>query len=289
MTYAGKAFRDQRRAFIGWMLALAGVALMYGAFYPSIRDSAADLQAYMDKLPEAVKNIIGTEYTSPRGYLRGELFGSLGILLMLVYAIGAGARAIAGEEESRTLDLLLSTPLRRAQVLRDKAIAAGVVCFGLAAGLFVVVAVAGPPFDLNVALADLANGCLMLALTAIAFGAIALAVGAATGRRVAANATAGAVAVVSLIVNALAPTVTALEPLRPLSLFRWYLEPDPLTAGFQLQNVLVLVAVAVVAYAIAHVTLTRRILPPSPSWPRATGATSRRRTAGGGHRAPRTT
>ena len=38
-------------------------------------------------------------------------------LLLLVYAIGAGSRAIAGEEESGTLDLLLAHPLSRRRSL----------------------------------------------------------------------------------------------------------------------------------------------------------------------------
>ena len=44
--------REQRRAFLGWAIGLAAVAAMYAAFYPSIRDSAADLQGYLDKLPK---------------------------------------------------------------------------------------------------------------------------------------------------------------------------------------------------------------------------------------------
>ncbi len=49
-----------------------------------------------------------------------------------MFAIGAGARAIAGEEEGRTLDLLLSTPIRRSQVLLDKWISMVVTTLGLA-------------------------------------------------------------------------------------------------------------------------------------------------------------
>ena len=88
---------------------------MYAAFYPSITEGAAQLQSYMDNLPEAIRNLIGVDYTSPAGYLRAELFALLGPILFLVYAVGAGARAVAGEEETRSLDLLLSTPLTRTQ------------------------------------------------------------------------------------------------------------------------------------------------------------------------------
>ena len=76
----------------------------------------------MQNLPDAVKTIIGNDYTSPAGYLRAEFFSLLGPILLLVYTIGGGAKAIAGEEEGRSLDLLLSTPLSRGRVVADKAI-----------------------------------------------------------------------------------------------------------------------------------------------------------------------
>ena len=115
--------RTQRRAVIGWAIGLAAVATMYAAFYPSIKESASRARGYLENMPEAFRNLVGTDYTSPAGYLRAELFALLGPILFLVYAVGAGGRAIAGEEEARSLDLLLSTPLTRTQVVRDKAMA----------------------------------------------------------------------------------------------------------------------------------------------------------------------
>ena len=41
-------------------------------------------------------------------------------LLLLVAAIGAGARATAGEEERGTLDLLLANPLSRRRLIAEK-------------------------------------------------------------------------------------------------------------------------------------------------------------------------
>ena len=153
-----KTLRDQRRALIGWGIGLAAIATMYAAFYPSIEDSAADFTGYLEKLPEAVRNVIGADFTTPAGYLRSETFSLLGPILFLVFAIGAGARAIAGEEEDGTLDLLLSTPIRRRQLLVDKVGAMVVTATALAAVLFVTLSVVGPPFDLTVPAVDLGCG-----------------------------------------------------------------------------------------------------------------------------------
>jgi ABC-2 type transport system permease protein len=252
------SIRTQRRAAIGWGFGLAAVATMYAAFYPSITEGAAQLQSYMDNLPEALRNLIGVDYTSPAGYLRAELFALLGPILFLVYAVGAGARAVAGEEETRSLDLLLSTPLTRTQIVRDKAVALLVAMSGLAAFLFVVVVVIGRPFDLTVPVGNVAAACVMLLLLGLAFASLALAVGCATGRKSWAYGVTGVVAVATYILNVLAPTVSALGWTRPASPFRWYLEPDPLTTGLHPVNMGVLLGIAVVCMAVAVGTFRRR-------------------------------
>lgn len=255
-----KAWRDQRRTLIGFGIGLVLTEIFYAAFYPSIRDSAGDLQAYIEKMPEAFRELFGTDFASPEGYLRGQLFGELGPILFLVVAIGAGARAIAGEEEARTLDLLLVTPAHRWQLLLSKAIAVAGTMLVLGLIAFVTVLAIGPAFDLRVNAGHLAWAMLMLTLFSIAFAAIAFAVGAATGRRAFAISVTSAVAVAMFIINALGVTVDALEPIRPLSLFRWFTSPPLLSSQIGVENALVFVVVAAVAYVVAHVRFVRRDL-----------------------------
>lgn len=251
---------SQRRALIGWGIGLAAIALMYAAVYPSIKQSAADLDKYMQNLPDALRSIIGSNYTSPAGYLRAELFSLLGPVLLLVYGIGAGGKAIAGEEEARSLDLLLTTPMPRGRVVVDKAITLAITLLALAVLVFVVVILIGPPFGLNVAVAHAAAMCVMFFLLGLAFAWFALAVGCATGRRAWASAVAGGVAVVTYVLNAIAPTVSGLSWAQSLSPFRWYLEPDALVTGIHAENVLVLAAIAVVCLLAAVWTFGRRDL-----------------------------
>ncbi len=251
---------QQRRALIGWGIGLAAVALIYAAVYPSIKQSAADLDKYMQNLPDAVRSIIGADYTSPAGYLRAELFALLGPVLLLVYGVGAGGKAIAGEEEARSLDLLLTTPMPRRRVVLDKAITLALTLLALSALLFVVVIALGPPFGLDVAIAHVAATCVMFFLLGLAFTWFALAVGCATGRKAWASAVAGGVAVVAYVLNAIAPSVSGLSWARPLSPFRWYLEPDPLVTGIHAQNVLVLAVIAAVCLVVAVWAFRRRDL-----------------------------
>jgi ABC-2 type transport system permease protein len=253
-----KTVRDQQRAFVAWGIGLVAVATMYSAFYPSVRASASDLQRYLENLPDAVKNLLGGDFTTPAGYLRSETFSALGPILFLVFAIGAGARAIAGEEEGWTLDLLLSTPIRRSQVVFDKWISMVLTALGLTVVLGLTIAVIGPAFQLRIAIVDLASACMML--IAVTFGTAALAVGCFTGRRGLAAGVAGGIATITYVLNVLAPAVDALAPLRPLSPFRWYLELDPLIHGVTAINIVVLVAITAAAYAAAWLAFERRDL-----------------------------
>jgi beta-exotoxin I transport system permease protein len=260
MALLRKTLRDQRRAFIAWAIGIGGMAAMYTAFYPSVRNSATDLNKYLEKLPDTLKNLFGGDFTTPAGYLRSETFSALGPILFLIFAIGAGARAIAGEEEGRTLDLLLAAPIRRGQVLLGKWLSMALFGLGLATVLGVAIVIIGPAFSLHIGVVDLAAACLMLYLLAVSFGTIALAVGCATGRRGLAFGITGGVATLTYIFDVLAPAVQALHPLQPFSPFRWYLEPDPLVAGLSATNVLVLLAITAVAYLAAWWSFERRDL-----------------------------
>lgn len=52
----------------------------------------------------------------------------------------------------------------------------------------------------------------------------------------------------------------SLSPLRPLSPFRWYLQPDPLVGGIAAINVAVLAGITVLAYAAALIAFEQRDL-----------------------------
>ena len=64
------------------------------------RDNADQFASYLDNLPDALRSAIGElSLGTPVGYLQSELFSFLGPASILVFAIGAGARSLAGEEE----------------------------------------------------------------------------------------------------------------------------------------------------------------------------------------------
>ena len=256
-----KTLRDQRRSLLWWAIGIGLVVLMYAAFYPSITKNAAQFNDYVKNLPEAVRDMIGgSDIASPEGYLMSEIFSFMGPILLFVYAIGAGARAIAGEEERGTLDLLLSTPIRRRRIVVDKFVAMAIGTFVLAAVAWIVTAVLGPAFDLTPSFTGLTATFVNLFLLALGFGTIALAIGAATGSKGLAIGAASGAALVMFLLKTFAAAVSWLDPYRFLSPFYYYTGHDPLRTGFHLVDPIVLLAISVVALAVALVTFEDRDL-----------------------------
>lgn len=262
-TILGKTLWEQRRAITWWGLGLFAAGAMYAPFYPSIRENAETFDRYLEALPEVFREAFlgrSGDFTSPAGYLSTELFSFFAPLLLLLFAIGAGARATAGEEERGTLDILLAAPIPRRRVVVEKFLAMLLGGAVLAALLWVSVPLVGPPFDLRVDLADLTAAVVMCDLLAMAFGGIALAIGAATGRRGLAIGVTGGLAAGSWLVDLLAPATDATAWLQYLSPLHYYLDAEPMLRGFDLGGSLVLAGIAVVSFAAAVVLFERRDL-----------------------------
>jgi len=252
-----KTLWDQRWSLLAWALGIAAVAALYAAFYPSVRQSG--IAASYQSLSPTLKRALGvTELTSPVGYLESSVFGLLVPLLVILFAATAGTRAIAGDEEAGTLDLLLAQPVSRVRVVlqRFAALAVATLAIGVVV-LFALLAVAGPA-GLTVAAGNLAAMALHLVALGVLFGALALALGAALGRRGPVYAATAAVAVLTYVANTLAPQVGGLAWAQKLSPFYYYAGGEPLRRGVQLGDVSVLLTMTAALVAIGAVAFDRR-------------------------------
>ncbi len=144
----------------------------------------------------------------------------------------------------------------RVLVQRFAGMAAFVAALGLA--VFLILLVFGPLLEIEIAAANLFAAAAMVTLIALSYGSLALAVGALTGRRSIALATAALFAVIGYIGNTFAMQVEELEWLRFLSAFYYGLDPNPLVNGFDAGFTAVLVAVPAALVSIAAGTFTRR-------------------------------
>lgn len=190
----------------------------------------------------------------------GEIVSVYGPLVFAAVAITGAANLTAGEEEDRILALILAHPVRRSSLVAAKGAAIAVGMLGLAfatwVGLIAGVAAAGG----GIGLGHLAALCLHLAFYGLASGAVAVAIGAGTGRRTVATGTAAGFAIFGYLVNGLAPLVDAIAWLKYLSPFYYYASGDPLTNGFDVGGLVVLGLVAAALTAAAVVGIARRDL-----------------------------
>lgn len=255
-----KTLYDERRALLAFAVSLVLLELMYLSFWPSIQGQPS-IGDFLDQMPQAMRNLFavaGADMSTPVGYVQIELFAFLGPMVFLLFTITAGAAAVAGEEERHTLDLLLTQPVSRRRVVADKlgAMVLGAVGLGAVAGVaFLAI---GPLFDVRVPAGHLVAALVHLVLLGLVFGALALAVGAATGRPGLAKGVAAALAVVAYVVNGLAPMVSWLEPAQKFSPFYQYAAHDPLRNGLSGSGVLVALATVVALGVVAAVTFERR-------------------------------
>lgn len=255
-----KSLWDARRSLPGWTVAIAGVALMYAAFWPTMR--SPEMAEAMAAYPEDVLAAFNyTDMVSAQGYLGAAVYGLLVPLLVAVFAIAWGARGVAGDEGAGTLDLVLAHPVSRRSVAVQRFAALLLALAAVAAVLLVAMLALRGPFQLDeVAAGGLVAINLQLALFGACFGALAFAVGAATGSRAAALGAGAGAAVLAYLANSVFPQVSSLSWTRSVSPFHWYLGGSPLTDGVQWSGVALLVGTTLVLVAAGTAAFTRRDL-----------------------------
>jgi ABC-2 type transport system permease protein len=253
-----KSLWEQRRALVGWTIGITAVGVFYASFFPAV--SGPEISEAMENMaPELMEALGFTAISTPAGYLGSTTFGLLGPVLMIVMGTWLGTRAIAGDEESGRLDVLLAHPVSRVQVAVERfaalAVAMGVVSLVLLAALLAVSGVAQLE---TIGAANLAAACLHLAVLGTFFGGLALAVGAATGSRALCSAVAAAVGVVGYFANTLAAQIDAVSWAQSLSPFRYYSGGRPLVNGVQVVDLGILAAAAIALVAIGTALFSKR-------------------------------
>lgn len=258
-----KSLRDQWRSLMWWSLGVIAYVALLVPIYSSIRKSADELNQYVQNFPDVLREAFigpGTDFASPAGYLNTELFSWLVPVVFVAFGVAAGARAVAGEEEAGTLNLLLAYPLTRRRLLLQKVAAAVVGILGVGAALYASLQVGVLIMDMDVSAAVLLGGVALGVMVGLAVGGIALAVASATGRRSAGIAVGAAVGLGTYLLNTLAQISDTVQPYEVLSFFHYYGGAAPLTTGVTWQAVAVLLGTALVSLAIALVLFERRDL-----------------------------
>jgi len=252
-----KSWRDRSRGFIGWSIAIVALVALVMAFYPSIRDNSEFTEA-LEQIPEGLKFLIGENpLDSPAGYLDSQLFAYFVPAILMVYGIGQAADSIAGEEQRHTMDLLLANPVTRSRVILEK-FSATLTGLAILHGLLAATLVLGARMvDMDIPVSNLLAASLACFVLVAAVSALALTVGAASGKKGSAIAISSAVAVAGFLINSLASQIDALEVPSRISPFYYYGGSRALIDGLQPRVAVLVVATTLLVIA-AVVSFDRR-------------------------------
>lgn len=254
-----KTIRDLRGQILGWGLGTGLLGLFIIALYPAFSDQMEMYTEMFQAYPPAFSAFFGdlANLAEWSGWLSVEFFSWVAPILA-IFAVAAGTGLIAGEEERRTLDLLLSQPIRRWRVVAEKAAALAValvlVCL-LAATCLVLSAVAIGQTD---GLGRLVLTTMDIVPITLACGTLALMSSVVFRSRRLATSLSVAVAIGSWFVDSLGKVVDVLEPYRFLALFHYYNGGTILTGGGELARAGVLLGLSAMFVAVSLVAFQRR-------------------------------
>jgi ABC-2 type transport system permease protein len=115
--------RNRLRGTFVLAVLLGLFALLMIALFPSVAESGADFEAYIESLPPSVREgfgVSGADITTMEGFLSTEFYQFVWLLLLGLYVTYTAGGIVASDIENGRMDLLLAAPISRAQVLLEK-------------------------------------------------------------------------------------------------------------------------------------------------------------------------
>jgi ABC-2 type transport system permease protein len=230
------------------------MAAMIVLLWPTYRNTVATIE-----LPQAVQALLGSDlsYGTAAGFVSAEFFSWIPILL-IVYAVIQGTGAIAGEESSGTIDLLMAQPLTRPAMVLQKCLAVLTGSALIVALGYLGFAVTMPFVTIEFSLGDAALASANMLPITMLFFALSLWLGAVAPNRAYASGVAIGVATAAYFANTIAAGVHTLSGLRFASPFYYYGAGLPLVKGIDWAHVSVLLGVAALFIALTVRSFQRR-------------------------------
>ncbi|MBT3995810.1 MAG: ABC transporter permease subunit [Chloroflexi bacterium] len=239
-----------------YMFLVGGVLL--GPVYTLIDDSLVTLS---EQLPETLMALAGGgDMSTPEGFYTVENFGLMAPIIFLMVAVVVGARALAGEESKRTMGLLLANPISRSRIVYEKMFAMVVLTLALGFVTFAGTAVGSLLGGLDMSYGNIAAISLLASLLGLTFGALALALSAATGRVKFAVFGSVGPALVFYLMDSFLPLNDSIAGYAKLSPFYYYSGSNPLANGMHWGHGGLLAGLTIGLVVLAAVLFERRDL-----------------------------
>lgn len=231
-----------------WIISTVLIVVVTAAFYPSM----TDLGSSLDDSGAAMNALMGLgegiDPSSPLGYLWIGLYANVYPWMLMSLGASLGCAAIAGDEDTGSLEYLLANAVTRTTVLfaRFAAVVTVLLIVTFVSALSLVVTM--PLFELTdetvltsadgstvtapgATVGDVAAGTLAAFAIALGLTGIAFLVGAVTGRKSIAVGVAAGVGVGGYVLYTLSSMTTSLDAIVWLSPWRWYVGDAMLING----------------------------------------------------------
>ncbi len=166
----------RRTSLIWWAIGVTVLVTLTVLSYAAVKDQAAQLEKALGSLSSSASSFVGTaDLFSPQGYLNSNLYYITLPILYIILALNLSSSLLGKEENDTTLELLLSRPISRGQLLIAKASAGIIALFiiGFVATITTVVCAQIVGMDIGIGALVLTN--VVTVLFAGAFGAISFA------------------------------------------------------------------------------------------------------------------
>jgi ABC-2 type transport system permease protein len=250
------ASEHQGLLFVVAALMFGVMGVLIGPIYNAIGDAVISLG---EGFPEALLALFGGgDLSTPEGFYQLESFGLMAPIAVMVVTITIGARALAGEEEDRTMSLLLANPIPRSQIVVEKTLTMVLCALAVGIATFAGVTVGSWVGVLGMDVGNIAATSLLAVLIGLLFGSLAMLLSAATGVvRFAIFVPVGA-ALIFHVMNAIGELNDAAWA--NWSPFHYYLGGDPLTNSMPWDHAALLAALVVLLLAVAVPAFQRRDL-----------------------------
>lgn len=257
-TIAARALAD--RATVVSVLAFYSLAMGagVGALWPPLRKTFASLSASM---PAVFDRILGNvSLATPAGWVNAEMMSLVAPGFLIATAIISGGTSTAGEEQARTMGLVLSTSTSRATFLAAKTATMLAHVLIVSVAMFTGLVVGNVIGHMGIAVGLLLAATGQATLVGLVFGAIALTIGAAGSQRRQTMTISAGIAGLSFVLAVILPVNESLAWLAKLNFWYPYSANPALVHGLNWGFGAVLAACAVVISAVGFVIFPHRDL-----------------------------
>ncbi|MBW8172234.1 ABC transporter permease subunit [Ornithinimicrobium sp. Arc0846-15] len=218
---------------------MLGMGLLVGGLWPSLKGTFADLEA---QLPEIFTALLGgVGLGTPVGWANAELVALVAPIGAIAVALIATTQGIAGEEETKTLGVLLSAPISRTTFILAKATAMVFLVAIVGVASYLGLLIGSAVGDMGLSQSGMIGASVHITAVGIFFGGVAILIGAISGKRRLTIGAAAGLAGLSFAAASFLPLSDSLANGAKASPWYYFNNAIPLANGIEWTHVLILI------------------------------------------------